>query len=223
MAYLEAIKTVLGKEKFDTLFDAESVSPLVLNYSAGNPLFALLSCQPTETALDNLKPAQMVHFRGGKNYQIKHPFIGVGAGYNAFCRDVTPGKKKFTGFGLSPQGVTINEIAQELMKEFNKPPIPLSEIASGDLKRRTEKLFLEGDRAILTKHLSTKTYSSVKDFNADGGGFAARVVWDFNVERIMLLKESSMEESRKLFTKWVTAEGHVAKSKTEVHKISVSV
>ena len=122
IAFYEALRDVLGTEKFDILFAANSSTPLTFQFNdIDNPINRLLeySAPPKE-------------FVKGRSYQFENtPYYacklmnGDALGYTTLCCDDTPGKETFTTLGLSPEGMTRKQINQKMLEECNRDPIVL--------------------------------------------------------------------------------------------------
>lgn len=65
-----------------------------------------------------LKPGHTYYLANHENYRIKHLF-GSANGMNL----IYLGENKFTGFGLNPEGVTLEEVALSLLEEYNAAPL----------------------------------------------------------------------------------------------------
>lgn len=67
---------------------------------------------------------QIISIEGVKDYRKKYPY-GVWGNFNVVCCDDTPGKQKFIGLGLNPEGETEAEICDKFLKNYNKMENPL--------------------------------------------------------------------------------------------------
>lgn len=179
-----------GKEKYDTLFAADSKTLLKFGWSSGKtPLMLFLKPKPTKD-LSQVKKGNIVGFGGIELYHEKNP-NGEGAQINVTCMSDEP--QLFVGLGTDPKGSTPEGITEVLCKEYNRPPVPKEimprEMARTILKSQPRNEKLEND---------TKT---VEEFKTLGGGACLQVV-EIDMMRIFLLAKATLPAARKLMDFW---------------------
>ncbi|MCP5504432.1 MAG: hypothetical protein H7A41_04690 [Chlamydiales bacterium] len=141
-----AIRTLIGSEKFDKLFQDRL---MIGDYSSHpeNPLMTfLVPCHdrnyPSVKAV--MRPGLIVNdpifgerslseeqgvipvgarviFTNIEHYTMKHS-IGSSASMNVICVDNTPGKELYYAYGISREPVSANQILTYLMESYNKAP-----------------------------------------------------------------------------------------------------
>lgn len=202
LAGLEAIKHIWGEKKFNVLFAADSPTPLKIKFDCMENAFLNLIVfeQDKNISLETIFKGDIVFFKNTPLYSWKH-VNGEAAGYVTICCDDTPGNKKFTTLGLKPEGMTYLEIKEQFLKELNDDPIGM-EILS---KEVTERLAAKITSESLEKIQSfANTKWTMEEFEKNQGGLIFSKL-KFNIRRIAQIKNSSIEEARKLFSKWMLA------------------
>jgi hypothetical protein len=104
LSYYEALRGVLGQDKFDALFAAGSRTPLRLcpTFMANCPITPLFRLVPSDAPF---RRGQYVSFAGIPDYQVKH-LNGDATNFNVLCEDPgMPGNERFIGLGLSGLGM----------------------------------------------------------------------------------------------------------------------
>jgi hypothetical protein len=184
-----AIKEVL-KEKFDAMFAANSSTPLgigTFNHALGKLRNYLMIKEVQK--METIKQGDVVYIANDQRYTDKHP-AGIAPGYNGICMEA--GKNpKFTALGLPGKGVTINEIEQGLIKEFNA----LSDLQH--LTERTKKAILSTHGKAMVKFENLQT--NLHDFHEYGGG-KVLIVCELHAERIQLLAQTPIEKVQAVFS-----------------------
>lgn len=115
----QALRTVLGTDKFDRLFSGSSKFPLGmsgLNISF-RKLFQLVRIQ----GMHEIQRGDRCYFSNIAPYSIKHPF-GLESGFNVICIREDAETPRFLGFGLSSTGETPAGIETCLLSAFNAEP-----------------------------------------------------------------------------------------------------
>lgn len=195
IAYYEAVKDVLGTEKFDILFAANSSTPLTIQFNSGNnPINRLL--ERTSSPKKFVK-GRIYQFENTPYYASKH-MNGEALGYTTLCCDDTPGKETFTTLGLSPEGMTQAEVGQKMFEDCNRNPIGL-EIVTEEVAKRILSTYTQKE---ISQFKKLETYQfSAEDFAEQGGG---RIIasCELNAQRITQLANLSVKEARKLFDQW---------------------
>lgn len=190
VGYVEAFKEVLGTDKFDSCFSANSPTPLTINFNFKykTPFRANLI---KETTNEKLKKGEIVYISNSKLYHIKH-INGDGAGFFCICSDDTFKNEKFISLGL-PLNATTDNINETLIQEFNKDPIDEDIIE----KEIAQKIFSTYTQNVLSlsQQLQHRQITK-KDFFSQGGG---RIIgkFDFNIKKISRLINGSEEKKIK--------------------------
>jgi hypothetical protein len=198
IAYYEAIKDLLGTEKFDALFSAHSSTPLTIQIDSfnalGNPINRLVT---TIRAPEKVVRGQIVFIQNTPYYRVKH-MNGDVVGFVAICCDDTSGHERFTTLGLRPEGMTRSEVSQVLLKEFNEPPIGMA-IVTEEVATRILRT-LRPDQIAISKQYEGAQFSIEELIEQGGGQFLSAL--EFNVARVTELANRSLPEARALFDQW---------------------
>jgi len=117
LAYHKALRDLLGKARYDKIFNGR----LVLVYPRPDSLDAFIQFVKKTVRADTGKPSiqirkgnlAMVH--NNEQYPLKHPY-GLFPGFNVMCI----GGKRYVGLGTPKDGLTMDEIRKLLVAEFNK-------------------------------------------------------------------------------------------------------
>ena len=195
IAHYEAIKDVLGTEKFDLLFAADSSTPLRFNLDA--EISPLTRLQITIGSPKIISKGQIVQFENTPLYQYKH-INGDAGGCSALCCDDNPGKETFITPALHPNGVTHAEVSQKFLEEFNQTPVGM-EIVTEEVAKRILGTYT---RELISQFKKLEAVQlSAEEFAKGGGG---RIVGSvaFNADRITQLANLSVKEARKQFDQW---------------------
>jgi hypothetical protein len=156
IARYDALLKILGEEKFNRLFSEPHGQKLNISFDddALNPLrfffdFAESAKKQVKGSIGKriVQKGQMVSFKGVEKYEKKHP-SGMGGNYNLICSNETPGEQRYVGHGLPSEGMTEEEIARMMVREYNQKPDHLSRVAVSQHKemeliletRRSERL-----------------------------------------------------------------------------------
>ena len=136
----QALYRVLGKEKFDKLFDHQTGSPLVLSdyKNTHNPLLSFLECMiPEQGTLGQriVAVGQRIGLNNVNDYHQKHSLMGEAACFNVVCLQDKPGEQKYVGLGLHPDGMDELQIEELLVAEFNKPPLSCEPLSDSHVKK----------------------------------------------------------------------------------------
>lgn len=195
IAYYEGIQEILGTEKFDMLFAADSSTPLKLKLNTfHNPSYAFNKLVTVQSNPKKCVQGQIYFFTNVPGYGTKH-YLGEATGYNTICVSDTPSKVKFTTLGLSSKGVTKEEIRQKLLNEFNSEPMG-TEILTAEI---AQSIIDENDPRTLAIRDSFKDFKyTMKDFTKVGGGKMPVSVAP-KIELITQLANSSLKKARKIF------------------------
>lgn len=195
VSFYSALLQILGKEKFNALFGSDTESPLsvgVLN--ALSPGYLLYEDHgPSE----KMQIGDQIFIAGPKSYLKKH-IQGEGGNWNLLCIDNTPGKERFIGFGLNPEGVTMEEILQMLLDEYNSDSID-DQIVTKDVQKKYES---KKTKAELLEYERLKNHKmTLKEMLKDGGG-KITVIRRLDKSKIEQLLNHSIEDGLKLISKW---------------------
>lgn len=192
IGYYEAIREVLGTEKFDMLFASDSPTPLMIHFdsfdSRDNPLLSLFV---KTIPASKISKGQIVPIPNADLYPIKH-LNGEASNFVTLCCDDTPDHQTFTTLGLRSEGMTLQEVSEKLLEEFNSDPIGM-EIVTKEVAAR------------LRPHPFTPMFAQKKltpdEFAARGGGRILGTI-ELNAERITKLANGTFDEARALLTQW---------------------
>ena len=194
VAYFEAIKDVLGIEKFDLLFSAESSTPLRIDYnSPTNPLVSLIQQALSPKTLKG----RIVHIVNTPYYPIKH-LNGEARGFNAIVCNETAKLETVTTIGLKPEGSTFAETNETLLQEFNDEPIGMA-IVTQEVAQRI--IASNPSEKIRLAEVSKNAKITMEEFKHQGGGEITFTI-EFNAMRITDLANSSLKKARELFNQW---------------------
>jgi hypothetical protein len=120
ISFFRAILKALGEERFNFLFAANGPSSLSLhNNSADNPILCLI--KPPCSEETPVAKGDLVFFKNIEKYFRRH-LHGDGGGYVTLCVDSTPGQEKFTALGLDSEGLSKEEVSEQLRDQYNKEP-----------------------------------------------------------------------------------------------------
>jgi hypothetical protein len=157
IALYEGALEGLGQKRFDKLFSGKDRLNLGFRDDRLQPMRFL--CRFTDAA-ERQSPGKVDHrmvqvgdvvsFNGVKGYNKKHP-NGIGANQNAVCIDATLGSQRYVGHGLPSEGVTEEEIAAMLAKEYNKEPDHFSRVPTQNIPS-AKKLLQEMGAASFARH-----------------------------------------------------------------------
>jgi hypothetical protein len=181
-AFYEAIREVLGNEKFDLLFAADSPTPFHLGFNTPSlGIYALI------IPAAQRKKGDLVYFTNASSYCERH-VNGEARGYVTICMSNDSPEKKYTTLGLSSQGVTVEAMKEVMLQECNAVPIGM-EIVTEDMARRIID-YPPAERAM-----------TMQELEQQGGGTILASL-ELNAERIDQLAKASLEKARRLFTQW---------------------
>lgn len=192
ISYLEAILELIGSKKFDVLFASESLQPLIIGFPSriASDMFSCFIQQLSPSA--SIEEGDIIYISNVTNYCTKH-INGESAGY--FCIYTRDG---FKGLGLNPEGMTQQQIATQLRKEYNDRPIGGAAITP-QLNEEILKAYSAQD---LQRSFALNNHTLTEDqfSKAQGGKIVA--IFRFNFKRINQLFESSMSDLENLIFSW---------------------
>lgn len=193
IAYYRAIITLWGHEKFDGLFGSPSMRKK-----------PFLSTKTGNTMLGGFVDMTLAEVAGepGTHFVISnHPLYtfkdksGEAQAYNLLVLEKTSDEVRFIGFGLNPDGVTADAIAEQLLINFNQSPFN-ERIASETTWARIEP---ESGDAVLLEALKDMKVNSLNDmdiiddlynwFIKKYGAFNAKGMKDYVSEQWQMKKE----------------------------------
>jgi hypothetical protein len=202
IARATAIRSVLGKDKFDALFGLDAVHRLIIGTDDHliiyNPLYQLITAIfPAD--ISKVKVGDMVCIQGAKGYLDKH-IVGSSQAFNVICIEAETGKEpKFTGLGLDPKGVTLAQIVELLWKNYNANSIDPVKLFN---EKITKVLFKVPDSRKTFDRLHKHQISLAK-FKEDGGGVIVEgASTSFDVMRIATLQMQTIPEAQKWLKEW---------------------
>jgi len=160
-----AILEIIGKEKFDKIFQGKF--RMIIGRPVHQPVPIDLFLRYTSDKLikdtkigdRDVIEGESYYIEGVKDYYDKFPFSFLGA-HNTVCVKATSGEQLFTSLGLNPEGESEEQIYTKFVDAFNKTPNPEKGL-SKELKIKHHRLI---ERA---KNLSNvqATVNDVLGFN----------------------------------------------------------
>lgn len=123
LAYYHALDTLLGRERFDKLFN----SKLVIGDFPANPLHThyLQVASSSQSGAAQLSQGIIAEFQNDPHYIQKHPF----GSYQAYHM-VYAGNGRYLGLGALEHGLTRDEVHTLLIQEYQKKDPTLGGIVS---------------------------------------------------------------------------------------------
>lgn len=194
IGYLKAIRSVIGFEKFDKFFTVSPQYPLVIDFNVSHPYFNLLNTIPVE---ETWRKGQIAYISNTKLYPQKH-LNGEGSGHFCICCDDTSKKEKFLSLGFPIEGSTYDDINKKLIYEYNQEPIGM-DIVTESVAKKILSTYPKNQNYV-TDQLKKHTISFPEFFQTGGG--MSKIKFDFNVKRILELRDSSLDNVKILFNKW---------------------
>lgn len=214
LAYYKAILSVIGRERFDTLFCGVPYN-LTITQNGLNDLCCPLSLFAgfTKSAMKCLKETlghrslnfgDKCHFSGIEYYPIKHPGGGHARGWNVvYCYDSPRGEQLFVGQGLR-KAKTEHQINRMLLKGYNRERTPRDEICiqeatSSDIYDSSSHTLLSTQHTIPLEQADTAVGGFLTDYceelRAEAVLMAATHVIDLRL-KITLSVERSLHSNR---------------------------
>lgn len=138
LAHYVAIRHILGRDRFNRLFDARSDGPMEF-FSLG--VRALVPFQDIkEDTGQLLKMGMSTHFKNVPLYHFRHR-DGDGGGWHVMCIS-KKGEERFIGFGLpyKEQGSSEQEVHQHLRDAFKEMPIALTDLVPKEVAIRRKPI-----------------------------------------------------------------------------------
>jgi hypothetical protein len=186
----EAVRDMLGDEKFNAIFSATSSTPLrVCQDLVRNPLLPL--CQLQKKDPGPFRPGTIVFFGNVPLYQRKHT-NGESAGFFTVCCSREP--QLFTSLGLRSSGMSADEIGEVLRRDFNQPSIGASMVS--------EKVA----RRIVCDDPSLKEVSLSKEEFSSAGGGQIMLSMQLCAQRVDQLAKQSLRDSCSSYAEWFRRE-----------------
>ncbi len=169
LAYLQAIRTALGDRKFDVLLTGSGPTPLTIyGFDMTTDKVNILSRLLREEEIDSPRRlGQIVVINNAESYSRKHA-QGEAARFISICTDATKGQERYVALGFPSEGLTLEGVGMFLLEEYNKQPIPVSDILPID-----DALLPLSDEAKANKQLGKKA------FIREGGGKVI-AVWELD-------------------------------------------
>ena len=209
VGYFKAIQDFLSEEKFDAIFSSDSPTPLEIGMDYPENPFHLLvrrteyAMQPDPTTMPGyyeypsqpgqFTRGQIVNIAGIFEYQVKHR-QGDASSYFSIAMD----QERVTALGLDADGMILEEVGERLQAAFNSEPIGLEIVTETVAKKILRQIPPEGHALI--EEFRTMSLTP-EEFREKNGGKVVMVM-DFNIDRLMQLKEASVEEAKALMRTW---------------------
>lgn len=218
LAQYETLNEFLGDDKFNTLFAADSATPLTMGYNSPfNPLGALSRSLERPVVIEKLQPGMVVYMFNTRLYVIKH-LTGAAQGDNVMYM----GEGKFLGLGHKPKGSIPEEIAEDLVQKYNlsndaDTTTVTKEVARTILAANIGRVLVAGremSKLELREHLSSHTIRSFAELDKDPGGTFAARIGDLDYAKIHALYLSSTGRARELLNEWHSRRAARAVSRT---------
>lgn len=205
IAQYGAIEDILGTEKFNMLFAANSQTPLIIGSTEPrNPIsrlrIYLLKENPSPS---EIKKGDLVRIANAPLYFSKHLIIGPCQAYNSICVDDTIGSQKFTALGTAPNGLTHNQMKEVLLADFNTSPNSLDYLSRGTHQKLMQHIGAEG---IATAKSMENLQLTPAEFEAQGGGTIS-ITCELDAKRITALANASLKAARNLFDSYDVRKG----------------
>lgn len=197
LSYYEALRGVLGQEKFDALFAADSLTPLRLwpQIEGGLTISPLFRQVPGSSPF---KRGQFMTFTGISGYQLKH-INGEGSNYNVICDDAaTPGSERFVGLGLPAHGADRDGIRQAFVDEYNLDPVGwdiFTEAVAASIRGSYPPSELTGAESLAAAKTTLAHFKKA-------GGTSVWQRWELNGERVAALAAASPVQAQLLLAAW---------------------
>lgn len=166
MAYYEVLLDLLGEDKFNDYFRFDGEHPLALDPDIfSTPLQDFIISTPCPLA--EMRRGDQRYFANDPLYCSRH-LHGEAQGYHTLCIQTNP-ELKFTAFGLSPDGLTEDELFDVCVEDFNQRPLGLNSIVTNELARKILEAALkngyknaieQGRLKVLTKEALRETHQS---------------------------------------------------------------
>jgi hypothetical protein len=193
IAYLIALKTLLGDQKFDVLFAADSLTPLTISNRL-SPYEHLLQLRIGDK---EPKRGSIFLFLNYEKYLCKH-IDGAGAAYTVICIDDSKAAPKYTTLGLDSRGVTPKQILMQMLEDYNSNPSNLDTLGE-NLKKKKIALTPDQEKqetASLKEHtLKEEEILTLEERFCHHSR-------QFRSDRIAILQKATLEQARKLVDFW---------------------
>ncbi len=171
-----------------------------------SPHHLLIKPQFVDSRYD-IRKGQIAYMHNTGYYPAKH-INGEVAGFNLLCEEMNLKSEKFLGFGLPSSGRNIKQIDSLLLEEYNKEPWSM-QMVTNKIATKIYQTHLSPSLFMSTEKRLAQHQMTESEFKETGGGNLRLGVVDFDVERIMLLAQSSEEEATQLMSKWKNTKSNV--------------
>lgn len=197
IGHYEALREVLGDEKFNRIFSADGPNPFLIGtYESDHPLI----CLQEQLSLDTqILKGQWVYFRNVSPYTQKHR-IGDAQGYMTTCCDATPGQERYVTLGVPAGGLKREEIRERLRAAYNETPLSMDMMTEAVRCKLDE---LDGPSLVRLSELFKDNQVSQEDFDEDireAGGAIGQII-DWRIELVQRLIGSSAEDGQSYVAK----------------------
>ncbi len=189
-----AIKAVLGDDKFNALFAANTKTPLIIGNDDRNPIGKLRNYMVIKNAsASDIKKGDVVYVQNAGTYLFK--FIkGEVAGFNMICVEESFDFPKCTSLGLNPDGNTFPELDEILISEYNKERFDIFQMYS---EKTGQAFSIVMKNAIANSEQLKNTQITLENFKEQDGG-KIQVVCELHFKRIAQLASSNLKKARNL-------------------------
>jgi hypothetical protein len=116
-----ALRDLLGVDKFNHLFAADSDTPLIINADRNRGIQRLFDRIVIQKKQE-VRPGDFCFFTQVDTHLAKHPGASE-RGYHGICERLTGEGPLFLALRLSPQGSTVTEVEQVLLEDLNADPM----------------------------------------------------------------------------------------------------
>jgi len=214
LSVYKALCDILGNEKFDYLFGADSPFPFHLSGDQFSPLIHILIKQSIQDE-SAVRRGDICYFSNIKEYIAKHP-VGISRGFQVLCSQDNP--NRFIGFGLGTLTESIEidktQIECELWDDFNEMPVDegfhhskiwnylYAFYFDGDHKRGKEFVASFRHKEITWEDFQ-KEPPRLKSIGLPAVGKMGLWVYRPSIERIQMLVDAPLDEVREVFRLFV--------------------
>lgn len=161
----------MGNETFDSWAQYQKLD-LDLLFTTDFPIFTQ-SAAELPSYRDRFRTTflqgQTLYMNNHETYTVKHPH-GMDRGMNlVFIDRREDGEPLFTGMGLDPRGVTLEEVAEGLIRAYNQNPIEDETLLSS---KAAEKYRTKRDTIVLNTPEGRVSFTQEEFFHAEPGSRA---------------------------------------------------
>jgi hypothetical protein len=133
LAYYEVLLDLLGENKFDDYFRFDGKHPLALDPDIfSTPLQDFIVFTPCP--LTEMRQGDQRYFANDPLYCSRH-LHGEAQGYHTLCIQTSP-ELRVIAFGLTPEGLSEDELFDVCVEDFNLKPLGLNSIVTDGLAKK---------------------------------------------------------------------------------------